>query len=287
MSTGGRLNLFYAPFPVLRRLRKLYYCLCMYENKSEDINEIAAGYASLPDAEKKAAEDKICRLIEPLVSSIINRRVRYGSSRKQDLKAEGILAGLEALRRFDPSLGTKFSTFAFSFISKRISAILQQMSISADSKQHTGRELFAYRKSKKQFAAELKREPTIEELSVYLRRKKITIIQYERLLNKPFSFEDLAVKAADDENEIRFEDAIVDQNEEEWQMSVRDKEFREDLDLFLESLPAQDAEIIRMSLGYGRKRSSFDEIADTMGLSKAAVYRKFRAHVPELTKLIL
>lgn len=258
----------------------------MCENKSEDINKIAAVYASLPNTEKKAAEDKICRLIEPLVSSIINRRVRYGSTRKQDLKTEGILAGLEALRRFDPSLGTKFSTFAFSFISKRISAILQQMSISSDSKQHTGRELFAYRKSKKQLAAELKREPTIEELSVYLRRKKITIIQYERLLNKPFSFEDLAVETADNENEIRFEDAIVDQNEEEWQMSVRDEEFREDLDLFLESLPAQDAEIIRMSLGYGRKHSSFDEIAGTMGLSKAAVYRKFQAHVPELEKLI-
>ncbi len=258
----------------------------MCENKSENINEIAAGYASLPSAGKKAAEDQICRLIEPMVNSIINRRVRYGYTQKQDLKMEGILAGLEALRRFDPSLGAKFSTFAFSFITKRVCAVQQQMSISADSKQYTGRELSAYRRSKKQLASELKREPTIKELSAYLGQKKSTIMQYERLLNKPLSFEDLAVEFTDDGNEIRFEDTIVDQSEEAWQMSVKDEEFREDLDLFLESISTQDAEIIRMYLGYERKRSSFDDIAGALGLSKATVYRKFRAHVPELSKLI-
>ena len=250
------------------------------------INELACMYSSQCQKDKEITEETMYKLLSPIVNSIVNRYVNFNASIRQDLVMEGYLAGLEALRQFDISYGSKFSTYAYSFISKRINMTLQDINISGQTKQHTGRELSQYKKQKKQLVSELKREPTVGEIAARLGKKRSTVIQYERLINKPISFESLTSKPDTDDNEIRFEDTLVDNSETEWQDEVNSDEFCEDLDRFLAGILETDAEIIRMAIGYERKKMTFSEIGEKLGISKATAFRKFQAYASQLEKLL-
>lgn len=256
------------------------------DHYSENLNELASKYSQQDQKTQKEIEEKIYNLLSPIVNSIVNRYVRYNSRQRQDLVMEGFLAGIEALRQFDASYGVKFSTYAFSFISKRISNTLQDMNISGQAKQYKKRELSLYRKEKKQLESELRREPSVNEIAIRLGKKISTVLQYERLLNKPISFEDLTLKSDDDDNEVKFEDTIVDTSETEWQESIKNYEFCEDFDKFLISIPELDAIIIRMAVGYNSTKYSYDEISKKLGISKSAAYRKFQSYLPQMEKLL-
>ncbi len=62
----------------------------------------------------------------PLIRGVIKR---YGLSNKQlqeDLEQEGFLGILEAQKRFDPSKGVMFSTYAYFWVKKKVLAYLGQ-----------------------------------------------------------------------------------------------------------------------------------------------------------------
>ncbi|MBQ6520505.1 MAG: hypothetical protein IJI14_17455, partial [Anaerolineaceae bacterium] len=135
------------------------------KKKPENINDIAAAYSSMSAAERREAEERACGLMKPIVNTILSRYGINNPDKRNDLYMEGMLAGIEALRKFDPGYGSKFTTFAFSFISKSVGAGIQNLSVSGEAKHYLNRELVAYKKAKKELSNSLRREPSIDELS--------------------------------------------------------------------------------------------------------------------------
>lgn len=251
-----------------------------------DLNEIAANYKSMTPVQKRNAEKDVCVLLQPLVGKIAGRYAKYASDIYGDLFSEGIIAGIEALREFNPDHGTKFSTYAYTFIRNKMYTFLQDSKFSGESKQHIARELSLYSKVKKELSEELQRNPTVEELAIRMDRKKSTILYYERASNNPMSFDTLD-KQTDDNEELQFEDTLVDTNEEEWQSEINKNEFREDFDNFLSKIDPFDRRIIEMTVGYGCGKKSFDEIGKELGISKATAFRKFNSYRSELEKILI
>lgn len=70
--------------------------------------ELLAAYASTGD---RAALAELVDAHMPLAARIA-RRHAVGTAREDDLVAEGVLGLLEAARRFDPSFGVRFATYA-------------------------------------------------------------------------------------------------------------------------------------------------------------------------------
>jgi RNA polymerase sporulation-specific sigma factor len=70
-------------------------------------------------------KDKILKDYYPLVKSIANKYRNYGIP-KEDLEQEGLIGLLEASDNFDKSRGTKFSTYASSWIKKKIISALNR-----------------------------------------------------------------------------------------------------------------------------------------------------------------
>jgi RNA polymerase sigma factor (sigma-70 family) len=67
--------------------------------------------------------EKLVQAYLPLVRSVIKPYLNHGVP-EEDLRQEGLIGLLEAQRRFDPSRGGKFSTYAHYWIRKQVLAAL-------------------------------------------------------------------------------------------------------------------------------------------------------------------
>ena len=257
------------------------------ENYSaEDINELALRYKEMPDEEKRNTEKFFCTNLTPMVLRILSKYARRTSPNYEDLKLEGIMSIIEAIRNYDPEYGAKFTSFVYSYVNNKIISASREIRYSGNSKQYNSRELSSYLKEKKNLTEELNRIPTIDELSIRTGKKKSTIIQLERLSNKPYSFDDLTSVSQDDDEDIAFIDTIPDTSETEWNHEIENNEFYEDLELYLSSIEDTDKKIISMYIGYGCSQKSFDEIALELNISKATAFRRFKKHSDNLAALL-
>ncbi|MBQ6520179.1 MAG: sigma-70 family RNA polymerase sigma factor [Anaerolineaceae bacterium] len=255
-------------------------------DSSEGINIIAGNYKNFTEKEKKNAENTACAILVPVIKGFARKYVSYSSPLYEDLQMEGALAVIEALRSFDPDRGAKFTTYAYMKIKSGMAAALNRNAHSGKSQSYTASEVKKYKEAKTQLKTELNRSPTIEELALKLNKKPKTILEYERASKKPLSFEELSAEPVGDNEKIPFEDTIIDRDEEKWQDYIKEIEFREDLDTFLNSLEDDDAKLIKMIIGYNCEKSSFEEVGSVLGISKATVSRRLRILLPQIESFL-
>lgn len=102
---------------------------------------------------------------EGLVYSIINRY--HGYYDKDDLYQVGIIGLIDASKKFDSSMGVKFSTYAYKYILGEVTKYMRE-----NVGLRVSREVLKLKQSinntRDLLRQKLSREPTIEELSVFL-----------------------------------------------------------------------------------------------------------------------
>ena len=130
---------------------------------------------------------------ENLIYSLANRFSSYSS--KEDLYQIGIIGLINAYRNFNPNRGCKFSTYAFPYILGEMKKYVREdigIKISRDTIYLCSR----IERARELLMQNLKRYPTITELSSYLEVEETKIIEalqinfYLKSLDEPINNED-------------------------------------------------------------------------------------------------
>ena len=208
-------------------------------------------------------EEKLIRENAGLVKSVALRLSYACNEEPDDLIQMGYIGLLKAARRFDPSLGFKFSTYAVPLIAGEIrsqlrdkGAIKVSRSLKADAA--------LVRRAESTYYAKNGVSPRLSELS------EITGLSQERVTE--------ALTASDAmRNTENFEDVNLYSDSEDMNIT------RIDLKKSVESLPPRERQVI--ILRYYRDMTQ-QQVADIMGLSQVQIHRIEKNTLKELAEKV-
>ena len=206
-------------------------------------------------------EEKLIRENAGLVKSVALRLSYACNEELDDLIQMGYIGLLKAARRFDPSLGFKFSTYAVPLIAGEIrsqlrdkGAIKVSRSLKADAA--------LVRRAESTYYAKNGVSPRLSELS------EITGLSQERVTE--------ALTASDAmRNTENFEDVNLYSDSEDMNIT------RIDLKKSVESLPPRERQVI--ILRYYRDMTQ-QQVADKMGLSQVQIHRIEKSTLKKLAE---
>ena len=191
-----------------------------------------------------------------------------------DLINEGNLGLIKAARRFDPTRGFKFISYAVWWIRQ---AILQAIVDNARLVRLPGSKISLYstiNKAYLQFLQQHQREPTVQELSEMLQLKEATVRDILQKFKKPYSMDQPIDR---DEGDVTLADLISKKESDTMPDEALLKEsFRDEMQLMLNILNPIEREVICRAYGLcGYPSHSVEEIAQALELSEERV-RQYR-----------
>lgn len=182
-----------------------------------------------------------------------------GYKNKEDLYQAGCLGLITAYQKYDPNMGAKFSTYAYSYIFGEMRKLVREdkgIKISRDITKLNLR----IEKARIMLAQSLMREPSLQEISYYLETPIEQITEAVKAVNVLTSFDDVLVE---DGKELTLYD-VIPAHQEDLDTVIAFKEQ-------LESLTPFERELLE-------KRYMSDlsqgEVAEILGMSQVQVSRK-------------
>ena len=213
------------------------------------------------------SRDRMVRANLRLVVNIARGYTGKGLS-LQDLIEEGNLGLLRAVEGFDPSMGTRFSTYASYWIKQSIKRALINSSKTIRIPAYMVELLSKWRRAGLRLSEELGRSPTAEEIArvLGLPRKKLPIIK------KAISISNLTPQTDQPEIGWTLGEMIVDERRRS-----PDEEMLENDNLSfvmeqLELMDTRESTVLKMRFGLcGHEPRTLKEIGETLGLTRERV----------------
>ena len=197
----------------------------------------------------REAREKMIQANLKLVISIARNYVSRGAA-LMDLVAEGNLALLAAVDRFDPERGFRFSTYAVPWIKQAIKRARQELSDVVHIPQYVRLLSQRWREIAPEVRRALGREPSTRDMAAALETKN----RSGRLLGK------IAEESCSLKRVFLGDDGVCDASESIPDTRVPDPAAKAEADndreyvrSLLETLPARDAQILKMRFGLDRE----------------------------------
>jgi len=204
-----------------------------------------------------------------LVNNIANNYCDVISSMSaidlDDLKQSGTIGVIEALSKFDYSLGYKFSTFAYSYIDKNIKDCINQTGRTIRLPEKIIYNQVFINKTRNELTSRFGYEPSIDELALATGN---SISQIYRLNNLD-SCSSLNY-VIDDESDTTFEDTLCDDSYSVADIVEGNILYDEALK-HIERLPANVQYIFKAANGIDCESKTIDELSRELGLSSANI----------------
>ena len=214
-----------------------------------------------------AARDHLVRANLRLVVSIARSYVGTGLC-LEDLIAEGNLGLLRAVEAFDPSLGTRFSTYASYWIKQSIRRLVINTAKAIRLPAYMVELLTKWRRASAMLQEGLGRAPTEEEVAreLGLPKKKLNIIE------KALRIHNGGPQGTREEGGGTLDEMLLDLRNKAPDTAVADSdELRQVLGL-LEKIAARKATVLRLRFGLGGEGPMTQkEIGDRLGLTRSRV----------------
>ena len=186
-------------------------------------------------------------------------RLQNGRTDLEDLIGWGQVGLIQAVDRFDPSLGTRFSSFAVPYIAGEIRRCLRE-DRSLHCSRETGRLCGDIRRFQQDFTAEHGREPSVHDLSKGLQVPPERILLALSLIHPVSSID--APLPGDEESSLG---DMIPQPEE-----GPSRETRLDLYESLSALPEKERRLIKLRYFQGLTQS---QTASKLGMTQVQVCR--------------
>ncbi len=213
------------------------------------------------------ARDRMVRANLRLVVNIARGYSGKGLS-LQDLIEEGNLGLLRAVEGYDPSMGTRFSTYASYWIRQSIKRALINGAKTIRIPAYMVELLAKWRRASIRLTDDLGRTPTSEEVArlLGLPRKKLPIIKKAIMINN------LMPKTDQAEDGWTLNDMIMDDRARSPDEAMLENDNRTFVMDQLEQMDTRDATILKMRFGLdGCEAQTLKEIGERLGLTRERV----------------
>ena len=197
----------------------------------------------------------------------VARPFRSGTIPFEDLIQDGYIGLLEAVDRFDPNRGAKFSTYACWWIRKALNDAFSFRSRLIRLPDWVRRDLFRLRETTYRLKIEMDRPPTDDEIAG---RTGLSVRRIKRLrlvASEPGALEDIATDRGEGWQSVVAVSGTVDPFEETLM-----GELSEQTSIALEQLNPRERHIIRLRFGFDEDDGkTLKEIAEKIGVSRERV----------------
>lgn len=185
-----------------------------------------------------------------------------------DLIQEGNLGLITAAKKYDGTKGWRFSTYATYWIRQSISRALGDQSRTIRIPANMVELLGKVRKATNELTIKFKRQPTDEEIAKYL-DEDLDKIQTVLDVSQAVSSLDLSV---DEDGETSVGDLIADDRVESGYANLVKEANKQIVDDVLGTLPAREAEILRMRFGINQEKAmTLEEVGGHYGITKERI----------------
>lgn len=185
-----------------------------------------------------------------------------------DLIQEGNLGLITAAKKYDGTKGWRFSTYATYWIRQSISRALGDQSRTIRIPANMVELLGKVRKATNELTIKFKRQPTDEEIAKYL-DEDLDKIQTVLDVSQAVSSLDLSV---DEDGETSVGDLVADERVESGYANLVKEANKQIVDDVLSTLPAREAEILRMRFGINQEKAmTLEEVGGHYGITKERI----------------
>lgn len=226
-------------------------------------------------------------LINSNLRLVVNIAKNYNNSHMElmDLISEGIMGLIQAVEKFNPDLGYRFSTCATPWIKQAITKAIIDKGRSIRTPAHIYQELNKYRQAIAELTTEGNPNPTVEQIAKYLGISEERVGELE---NWRYDTVSLSTPIGDDEEET-LEDMQADESETPEQYTERMANF-ERIQKMIATLKPRTQQIVKMRFGLGtaedpadyQNEHTLEEIGDCLNLTRERVRQILKDALSEL-----
>jgi RNA polymerase primary sigma factor len=227
-----------------------------------------------------AARERMIHANLRLVVTIAQDYVNLGLP-LSDLISEGNIGLMEAVGRFDPGKGSRFSTYASWWINRAIQRALVNQSKTIRLPAEVVDRIRRMRRVSAQVSNDLGREPTDEELAEELGIPNEKIARLKTAGLRPVS---LDAPISDEEQTVLCENIPDEQSLTPFEF-LREKDFSEQIDRLLKTLNEREIKIITHRFGLnGTPAKPLEQVGELIGVTHERVRRLELAALAKLRR---
>ena len=218
---------------------------------------------------QKGDEEAYRRLVEANLRFVVSVAKQYQNSGMDlsDLINEGNLGLLKAARKFDPTRGFKFITYAVWWIRQQIMQAISEQGRMVRLPMNQVGIINRVNKAKAQFMQDNEREPTDTALAELLditpskAGEAIGHLSKHMSLDVPFG----------DEGEGNLLDVVPDESSEQADSNLQQESLRSDIRNVMMILSPREREIVSLAFGIGCREMTLEEIGERFDLTRERV----------------
>ena len=218
----------------------------------------------------KAARERLLQMNLRLVVPTAKRFLRRGTE-LMDLIEEGNLGLLQAIDKFDPSKGYRFSTYAIHWIEQYIRRAVEEQSGAIKIPSHAWDNLRQWSKTLDALRIKLGREPGLKEMAEEMNISARQVRSILDTLNAAYGVDSLSA-AVNEGEEVTLEDTLTDSGKGDPGNLITDKSSNKELLEILRQMPARDREVLVMRYGIKSENiMTLAEVSQKLGISRERV----------------
>jgi RNA polymerase sigma factor (sigma-70 family) len=222
--------------------------------------------AAVADGEQ--ARERLIRCNLRLVISQAKRYRGQGLS-FEDLVQEGNIGLMEAVERYDPHRGTRFSTYAVPWIRQKMQRAIKNHGRTVRLPAHVSEDLYRLRRSTRELTSCLERQPTPEELALHMSMPVRKVQRLLRWQSKTVSLDAPVGK----EQETELMELVADQDVSSIEDAVTLEQMQDEIrEMMAKCLRPREQKVLSLRFGLDSGQDkTLAQVAEVLGVTRERV----------------